>query len=122
MLDASKESQGDLALLGLAIDWYMPLKEAQQAYKKTVADARLTEATKEELTQTRVACARVARKLRLIIDLCEDHAEEGHQEYIQLHAQIDAVIANLRSKAQASETRSRKKKAKAAGAAEGLAS
>jgi hypothetical protein len=111
-LDASKESQGDLALLGLAIDWYMPLKQAHQAFVQAVAAARLSAASQEELVQTRIACARVSRKLRLLIDLCEDHAEEGHEAYIQLHAQIETVIGAVRSKAQAGETRARQKKAK----------
>jgi hypothetical protein len=112
-LDGSKESQGDLALLGLAIDWYMPLKAAHERFKQILASANASEASRESLPLTREASGRAARKLRLIIDLCEDHAEENHTPYIALHRGIAEIIANVRVKAQAAETREKKKKAAA---------
>ena len=108
-----KQAQGDLALLGLAIDWYVPLKAAQEELKKVVTKANLTEANREELARTRTTCLRAAKKLRLIIDLCEDAAEDGDANAIQLHEQIEQVISKVREKAQSKETRNRNKKTKA---------
>jgi len=113
VLDGNKESQGDLALLGLAIDWYVPLKAAHERFKKAVADATASAAGLEDLPLTRSSCARAARKLRLIIDLCEDHAEENHAAAIALHRQIGETIAVVRAKARAAGTRVRNKKAAA---------
>ena len=109
-IDGSKESQGDLALLGLAIDWYVPLKAAQERFRNLVASSKEDAVNRETLPQSRVASQQAARKLRLIIDLCEDHAEEGREAYIQLHRSIEEIISGVRTKAKATETRDRKKR------------
>jgi len=84
--------------------------------------ASLTETNREELARTRIACLRAAKKLRLIIDLCEDATEDRDANAIQLHEQIEQVISKVREKAQSKETRNRYKKTKASAKAVRLAS
>ncbi len=98
LIDESEEIQRDLALLRFTEDWIEPLREAHGKFVEVFRAANKAEAEAGETVYRRDAVRWGTEKLRLVIEICEDYAEEGAEPYIALHRHIAEIISSFRPK------------------------
>lgn len=94
-IDGSADLTAAIATLGLAADWYDPLKQANADYEAKVIAESADEAASDETPLLKPAKFLLQERLLRILNNLEDYAEDSVQPYTDLYEQVTHLIPGV---------------------------